>query len=212
MWSKIQRLPLFLLLVSLAVWPINSAAEPLFGYQESVKKNLELFPQWKSVLERHIRDIARRPGCDAGDIKQCQLKDWLRFLDNIKNMSEMKKIHEVNNYVNQRKYILDIENYGIEDYWATPKEFLEINGDCEDFAITKMLSLERLGFDVNKMRVVVVQDTNLRIPHAVMSIDRGKDVLILDNQIKEVISHKFIYHYTPVYSINEKNWWMHLPN
>lgn len=213
MWSRIQRLSLFLMLFSLAAGPVDSLAGPLFGYQESVKKNLELFPQWISVLERHIQDIAKRPlDCAAGDIKQCQLKDWLRFLEEIKNMPEMKKIYKVNEYVNQRQYILDIENYGIEDYWATPREFLDINGDCEDFAITKMLSLERLGFDVSKMRVVVVQDTNLRIPHAVMSIDRGKDILILDNQIKEVISHKYIYHYIPVYSINEKSWWMHLPN
>jgi predicted transglutaminase-like cysteine proteinase len=61
------------------------------------------------------------------------------------------------------------------------------------------------------MRVVVVQDTNLRIPHAVMSIDRAGETLILDNQIEEVISDKHIYHYVPVYSINEKSWWMHLP-
>lgn len=75
-----------------------------------------------------------------------------------------------------------------------------------------MMSLKQLGFDVNKMRVVVVQDTNQRIAHAVMSIDMSSDILILDNQIEEVISHRDIFHYVPVYSVNENSWWMHLPN
>ena len=99
----------------------------------------------------------------------------------------------------------------IEDYWAAPGEFLVQNGDCEDYAIIKILSLKYLGIDEDRMRVVVVQDTNQRIAHAVVSLNRGNDILILDNQIKEVISHKYIYHYVPVYSINEKSWWMHLP-
>jgi predicted transglutaminase-like cysteine proteinase len=212
MWSKMQRILLFLLLFRLALAPLVSVAEPLFGYQETAKRNLGLFPQWLSVLKRHVRDMSQKIDCSSGDIKQCRMEEWLEFLDKTKNMTEINKIRQVNEYVNQRPYILDIENYGIEDYWAAPKEFLNLYGDCEDYAITKMLSLERLGLDASKMRVVVVQDTNLRIPHAVMSIDRGKDILILDNQIKQVISHKYIYHYTPVYSINEKSWWMHLPN
>ena len=74
-----------------------------------------------------------------------------------------------------------------------------------------MLSLKQLGFDTNKMRVVVVQDTNQRIAHAVMAIDRQNDILILDNQVSQVMSHRNIFHYVPVYSVNETSWWMHLP-
>jgi predicted transglutaminase-like cysteine proteinase len=74
-----------------------------------------------------------------------------------------------------------------------------------------MLSLKLLGFNVETMRIVVVQDTNQRIAHAVMSLARSDDILILDNQIEEIISHRDIYHYVPVYSVNERNWWMHLP-
>jgi len=140
------------------------------------------------------------------------MKKWLAFLESIRNLPADQQIHRVNDYANQKEYVLDIENYGIEDYWATPKQFLQNSGDCEDFAIIKMLSLKQLGFDTKRMRIVVVQDTNLRIAHAVMSIDSGEDILILDNQVKEVISHKAIFHYVPVYSLNETSWWMHLPN
>lgn len=207
-----QRLLLFmLLLVSLDIFSGEAAVAPLFGYQETVKSNLDLFPQWLSVLERHKQELLTESHCISKGNNACRVDDWLSFLESIKHLSELEQIHKVNEYANRSPYVLDKDNYDIDDYWATPAEFLLRNGDCEDFAIIKMLSLKRLGFDVNKMRVVVVQDTNLRIPHAVMSIDRAGEILILDNQIKEVISDRYIYHYVPVYSINEKSWWMHLP-
>jgi predicted transglutaminase-like cysteine proteinase len=56
----------------------------------------------------------------------------------------------------------------------------------------------------------VLQDTNLRVPHAVLAVANGEDILILDNQIQQVISHHDIVHYAPVYSIGEHDWWIHL--
>ena len=55
-----------------------------------------------------------------------------------------------------------------------------------------MMSFKQPGFDLTTMRVVVVQDTN-QTAHAVMSIDIHGDILILDNQIEEVISHREIF-------------------
>jgi predicted transglutaminase-like cysteine proteinase len=186
--------------------------EHLFGYQEIYKNDLSLFPQWLSVLERHIKETTPPGDCESTQFNQCHLKQWRNFLAKVKPLPPAEQIGAVNLYANERPYVLDIENYGIVDYWATPREFLQHNGDCEDYAIFKMLSLKQLGFSVDDMRVVVVQDTNLRISHAVMALNRNDDILILDNQIKQVISHKDIFHYVPVYSVNEKNWWMHLPN
>ena len=181
-------------------------------YQEIQKKNLSLFPQWLSVLERHLLNIKAAGSCQSVQFNQCHLKQWQQYLKSIVQLSMDQQIREVNRYANEKNYILDMEGYGKADYWATPKEFLENNGDCEDYAIIKMLSLKWLGFDARLMRVVIVQDTNLRIPHAVMAIVSNDDILILDNQIDEVISHTDIFHYVPVYSVNEDHWWMHVPN
>jgi len=207
-----QRLPLLLLVFTLPALAAHKSPEHLFGYQEISHTDLGLFPQWLSVLERHMKEMTPQGQCDTPVFNQCHMKKWLAFLESIRNLPADQQIHRVNDYANQKEYVLDIENYGIEDYWATPKQFLQNSGDCEDFAIIKMLSLKQLGFDTKRMRIVVVQDTNLRIAHAVMSIDSGEDILILDNQVKEVISHKAIFHYVPVYSLNETSWWMHLPN
>ena len=77
--------------------------------------------------------------------------------------------------------------------------------------ITKLLSLRWLGFAIDDMRLVVVQDTNLRVPHAVLAVSQGRDTLILDNQVQAVLTDRDVVHYAPVYSINESRWWIHLP-
>jgi predicted transglutaminase-like cysteine proteinase len=215
MHSKAQCL---IVILGLLVIPVFTAVAGtsgntvgLFGYQQIEKHNLSLFPQWLSVLERHVLDTQKTGDCESRDFNKCHLAEWQSFLSSIRTLPDMEQIKRVNRYANSREYILDSENYGVTDYWATPKEFLINNGDCEDFAIIKMLSMKWLGYDVEKMRVVVVQDTNLRIPHAIMAIDKDNDTLILDNQIEQVISHLNVFHYVPVYSVNENSWWMHVP-
>ncbi|MBE9567773.1 MAG: transglutaminase-like cysteine peptidase [Proteobacteria bacterium] len=217
---KTQCLLISLFLLGISnVWSasgtvVSGLSSPVgvFGYQQIQKKNLSLFPQWLSVLERHLLDLKEAGDCQSTQFNRCHLRQWQAFLKAIDDLPVIEQIKRVNHYANEKEYILDIENYGMADYWATPKEFLINNGDCEDYAIIKMLSMKWLGYDVDAMRVVVVQDTNLRVAHAVMAIENKNDILILDNQIDEVISHADIFHYVPVYSVNEHSWWMHVPN
>jgi predicted transglutaminase-like cysteine proteinase len=62
------------------------------------------------------------------------------------------------------------------------------------------------------MRVIILQDLNLGgIIHAVLGIYEGDELYILDNQIKQVIPARKIYHYKPIYAINEDNWWRYVP-
>ena len=206
MANKTQCLLIMLfLLTNSNVWSARAKPANLFGYQEIQKQNLNLFPQWLSVLERHVLNLKDAGSCQSTKFNRCHLKQWQAFLKRVKHLPVNQQIKQVNKYANEKEYIIDMENYGVADYWATPKEFLLNSGDCEDYAIIKMLSMNWLGHDVNAMRVVVVQDTNLRIPHAVMAIENDNDILILDNQIEEVISHVDIYHYVPVYSVNEND-------
>jgi len=194
----------------MTVMPV-AAQVGLFGYQENERIGLKLFPQWLSMLERNLKQRAKDAECEMQENQACRIKKWLNYLHSIRHLPKSQQVDKVNRYANRHDYILDIENYGTEDYWATPREFLYNNGDCEDFAITKMLSLKILGFNMNGIRLVVLQDTNLRIAHAVLAIDIQNDILVLDNQVEDVISHKHIVHYVPVYAVNETKWWMFLP-
>ena len=199
---------MFLLVLLIPV----TANAGLFGYQEAARSNLQLFPQWLSVLQRHIKDRVPEGNCETRHLDSCHVRNWHAFIDSIRSLPVAEQIRRVNQFANQQQYILDIENYGVEDYWATPRQFLYNNGDCEDYAITKMLTLKELGLDTRAMRIVVLQDTNLRVPHAVLAINVKGDILIMDNQIEEVVSHRHIVHYVPIYAVNETRWWMYLPN
>lgn len=205
----------YLLLLSFLFPPVISSASTdfvnLFGYTAESQQSLNYLPQWLSVLERHVIQDVPEGNCSDTFFNRCHLKNWISFLETIKAKPLLEQINAVNLYANKKNYILDMANYGREDYWAIAKEFLYNSGDCEDYAITKFFSLRWLGFDMDNLRIVILQDTNLRIAHAVLAVSYNNDILILDNQTQRVVSHKTIAHYLPLYSVNEKKWWLHLP-
>ena len=85
------------------------------------------------------------------------------------------------------------------------------NGDCEDYAIAKFMALRALGFENPEMRIVVLNDLNLGIAHAILVVYVDGKALVLDNQIRSVVPADSIRHYQPVYSVNEEGWWLHRP-
>lgn len=184
---------------------------PLFHTLEEQQDDMTYLPQWLSALERHITDDVPEGECTEPLLNQCHLRQWRDFLERIKDKPRRQQIEAVNRYSNEKKYVVDMTNYAVEDYWAIPKEFLYHGGDCEDFAITKFFSLRWLGYRDEDIRLLILQDTNLRIQHAVlMVLDRG-ELLVLDNQSQEVVPQEKIRHYVPLYSLNEKKWWVHVP-
>ena len=55
------------------------------------------------------------------------------------------------NKIARTTYLEDLANYGLPDYWATPLQFLDRDGDCEDYAIAKFVSLRELGFAADEL-------------------------------------------------------------
>lgn len=202
-----------MLVLALLLWPLAATAfdTPLFGYQETRQPSMRLFTQWLDALERHIRLDLPEADCSETRLNRCHLREWLAFLEDIRDLPRTEQLRRVNDYANHKRYVLDIDNYAREDYWAVAREFLYNGGDCEDYAITKLFSLQWLGFPRDSTRIVVLQDTNLRVPHAVLAVEREGDIFILDNQLQTVVRHRQIVHYVPVYSINQDAWWLHTP-
>ena len=189
----------------------SSPFNHLFGFIEIRQKDINYLKQWISVLNRHLKQDVPEKGCKNSLFKKCHIKNWLNFLKSIKSLPPKDQIVAVNKYANQNPYVLDIINYSMEDYWAAVREFLFNGGDCEDYAIAKFFSLEQLGFSMKDIRIVILQDTNLKTSHAVMAVNFHGDLLIMDNQTDRVISHRQIAHYVPLYSLNENGWWLHMP-
>ncbi len=186
------------------------AYPPLFGSREDRSASMSLFPKWQGALERYFdeRGLAEAP-CAENAFNRCHLKEWAQFLAGLRDRGHRSQIAAVNRFMNRRRYIVDPQNYGVADYWATPGQFLSLNGDCEDYAIAKFMSLRALGFDDRSLRIVVLRDLNLRLAHAVLVVYHQGEALVLDNQIESVLPASTIRHYRPIYSLNEHNWWLH---
>ena len=71
---------------------------------------------------------------------------------------------------------------GVEDYWATPREFFAKGGDCEDYALAKYAALRAAGFAQDDLRFLIVRLPHLQTDHAVLSVRHEGRWLILDNR------------------------------
>jgi predicted transglutaminase-like cysteine proteinase len=182
----------------------------LFGYQEVRSENLSAFKKWNGALARYFREREIKEGsCESSFFNRCHLQDWQKLLADLQGKDRMSQLNAVNHYMNRASYIVDPINYRMPDYWATPRQFFDKDGDCEDYAIAKYLSMRSLGLPASAMRIVVLQDENLRIAHAVLAVYLDGKAWILDNQIRQVVAADRIRHYRPFYSINEEYWWIH---
>lgn len=189
-------------------------AEPLFGAEEVKQSDLTAFTKWLGVLERSAAEIdgpAFESGrCKANSRFSCFEDEEATMLAEARELPLAQQLDAVNQFVNRITYVEDLANWGTSDYWASPKEFYQHNGDCEDFAIAKFMLLKRLGADPAKMRLVILKDMNLGIDHAVLMVETDEGRMILDNQFAAVLPDSLIPHYRPIYSINETSWWLHL--
>ena len=209
-----------LIIFSLIAFMLSSSARAQSSYvsyfdmSESKFENITPFLKWTGVIER-FAEQSEISDDECGTVRYhpCVIKEWKGLLEELKDKSFEIQLDEVNNWANKYPYIIDQLNWGMNDYWETPYEFMEISGDCEDYAISKYYSLRALGFPESRLRIIIVQDLNLGgIIHAILGVyDDNQNLLILDNQIKHVIPALKIYHYRPIYGINESNWWTYTP-
>lgn len=174
----------------------------LFGSTEKQSASLTAFTKWTSMFDRF--DAALNTA--SGQQTMNEFKSQIEFL---RGLPMNKMVSGVNEIVNRVSYINDINIYGQSDYWATPVEFLKNGGDCEDFAITKYVALRALGIPEERMRILVLQDMQKNIPHAVLVVYTDNGAVVLDNQIKSVTNVERISHYKPIFSINREGWWLH---
>ncbi len=188
-------------LVKPAETPMASYPE-IFGHGEKRYDDLKPFTKWSGVLARFADQFQE-------GLKYKSTRDWLAFLKEAQNLDPIDQIEAVNTYMNKVPFIEDKDNYNVSDYWATPMQFLRRGGDCEDYAIAKYVSLRALGFKEEQLRIAIVYDTVLRMPHAVLIAYEDDKGLVLDNQSKEVKSADNVKQYAPIYSINQYAWWRH---
>ena len=172
----------------------------LFGVF-TVSATFEISPQL-------LAEIEQKHGKEAS----VRIEQWQKLMQTAKILPEAEKLKRVNDFFNQQiNFVDDIYLWGVNDYWATPMEFLlQGAGDCEDFSIAKYFTLIELGIAGEKMRITYVKALELNQAHMVLtyySTPRAVPI-VLDNLIPEIKLAAKRTDLLPVYSFNGAGLWL----
>ena len=160
---------------------------------------------WTSRGRPGVRKSRSSSASDAVDRAQ----EWSDFLVRQIGRDRAGQITSINDYCNAVPYASDRVAEGAPDYWARPGDFFRKGGDCEDYAIAKFVSLRRLGFTDQRLRVVVVFDRVRQTQHALAAVYLAGTAFILDNQDTIVRDHRTVKRYIPICSFNQASLWVH---
>lgn len=136
-----------------------------------------------------------------GEQAVLRLNGLLNLMDSLVSATDDKKVIEVNKFFNQVQYASDQKVWGKSDYWATRLEFLGVGmGDCEDYAVSKFLTLIQLGVPQEKLFLTYVKKGTE--PHLVVTYYKEPNTVpfVLDNYDKSIQPATQRNDLSPVYS------------
>jgi predicted transglutaminase-like cysteine proteinase len=185
--------------------PFQTAAiiPGVFGSIAIPMKNFPVSARWAPIY-RAIN------GC-AGSACGQKSKTFATVVKTARDKGFLEKLDGINRGVNGLiAYKRDKAIYGSLDHWAKPDEILKRGaGDCEDFAILKMAALLDAGIPAHSMALVVLQDSQKGVFHAVLSVTTGSGTFILDNVSNNVVKDTSLPTYVPLYSFSTNRAWIH---
>jgi predicted transglutaminase-like cysteine proteinase len=151
---------------------------------------LSLAAKWQSVQQRIAEDESRLAACRA-EAWMCS-GDEIR-LEAIAELGRARvgraRIGEINRAVNLAiRPASDERQFGEADHWSGPLETIASGqGDCEDYAILKLLALRQAGIARSDLRLVIVSERAVRSAHAVAAVRLDGRWLLLDNRFLALV-------------------------
>ncbi|WP_339899838.1 transglutaminase-like cysteine peptidase [uncultured Gilvimarinus sp.] len=151
---------------------------------------------------------------EYGDDGSALLQAWFRLLSEQTDQADLNKLKAVNDFFNRTiTFTDDTLLWREKDYWATPLQTMGVRGgDCEDFSIAKYMSLLKLGFEPDKLRLIYVKAKlgNQAQAHMVLGYfaSATAEPLILDNLNPTILPAHERPDLTPVFSFNSQGLWL----
>ena len=140
-----------------------------------------------------------------------RLVSWEDILKH-EGSTDREKLEKINSFFNKKiVFSNDIDIYGVNDYWATPVEFLSRGtGDCEDYAIAKYFSLKIMGVAEEKLRIAYVKALQYNMFHMVMLYysNPGAEPLILDSLVDSIKPASERRDLLPIFTFNGAGLWL----
>ncbi|WP_355660344.1 transglutaminase-like cysteine peptidase [Halomonas salifodinae] len=143
------------------------------------------------------------------------LEEWFALLERLADQPLPTQLRDTNDFFNRRiRWVDDIDNWGHEDFWATPLETMgQGQGDCEDYSIAKYITLKRLGVPTSQLRMIYVRArigrSQITQAHMVLGYYEtpASEPLILDNLVPSITPASQRVDLDPVFSFNSEGLW-----
>ncbi|MBC8553611.1 MAG: transglutaminase-like cysteine peptidase [Candidatus Brocadiales bacterium] len=161
----------------------------------------------KEFLDKIIKSVSESYGRKA----VVRFKKWCELIESNVDKKTLKKLTIVNDFINRAKRESDADNYGQEDYWATPLELLGRNrGDCEDLSVAKYFTLSMMGVSTDKLRITYVTALEFRQAHIVLAYYEtpNADPLVMDSLKPEILPASMRSDLKPIYGFNSDFIWL----
>lgn len=129
----------------------------------------------------------------------------VQMMNESRDLNEMGKMENVNDFFNQTPYASDKTTYGVSDYWATRLEFIgRDKADCEDYVIAKYFTLKELGISPKKLYMTYAKSLKYKTAHLVLTYyETPKSIpLVLDNYNYKILPASQRDDLVPIYSFS----------
>jgi predicted transglutaminase-like cysteine proteinase len=149
-----------------------------------------LAAKWQDVQRLFAEDEARLAACRAEAWMCSDAEIRLEAIVEIARAREGRaRIGAINRAVNLTiRPASDERRFGVADHWSGPLETIASGeGDCEDYAILKLLALHQAGIARNDLRLVIVRERASPSAHAVAAVRLDGRWLLLDNRFLALV-------------------------
>jgi predicted transglutaminase-like cysteine proteinase len=165
-------------------------------------------PGKMDVVEHDIAADMKTVALCRFDRARCPSAAALRFLsiiDSARGREGLARLGEINRSINLAiRPMSDLTQYHVEDLWSSPLATLAAGaGDCEDYAIAKIVALREAGVAPEDLRLVIMRNTLSGEDHAVVAARLEGHWRLLDNRYLAMLEDVQIRRYHPIFVIDE---------
>lgn len=168
-----------------------------------------------SNIELNFNQFIQLINTNYGSSRVDVANKWQKIILGSAHLSEQEQVVLINRFFNaQLLYRTDLQLWKTNDYWATPLETLgKGQGDCEDYAIAKYISLRAMGIAEDKLRLVYVKAKLAgqvkTQAHMVLGYYKTPNAmpLILDSLVNPVLPASKRADLKPIFSFNSEGLW-----
>jgi predicted transglutaminase-like cysteine proteinase len=181
--------------------------EPFGRLSSTVMDDGPLVDKWQAVRRAIAAEMTLITLCRT-NVALCPSPAAVEFLSIVERArirDGLARAGEINRAINlDVRPASDLDQYHVADFWSSPLATLTAGaGDCEDYAIAKLIALREAGIPPQDLRLVILRDRNSQEDHAVVAVRIDNRWRVLDSRRLPMLDDAQFSHFQPIFAIDD---------